>query len=397
MLGGGSAVLRKSLIVAEVSLSLLLVSAGLFLKTLNNLRGLNPGFEVRNLLSFTVEPTMSRYNRRSAIEYYRRLEARLQTLAGVESTAFAVVAVLQNDEWDRWVTVEGYTPKRGERPDPHVQYCSPGFFETLKIPVLLGRDFTSRDIDGAPQVGIVNQKFVRRYFGTANPIGRHLGRGIDPGTKMDIEIVGVVGDTKYEDMRQDIPEELYTPWQQADFVNGMTVYVRARGNPLAVFNPLRGAVRAVDAGVPMYDLRTLDDQIELSLITERLLAILSTVFGLLASLLAAVGLYAVMAFTVSSRTREIGIRMALGADPVSVVWMVVSEVLLLAGTGAAIGLFLAWMATRLIASQLFGVEADDMLTMIFATMGIAVIAITAGYLPARRATAIDPMTALRWE
>jgi predicted permease len=289
------------------------------------------------------------------------------------------------------------SPKQGEMPDPHMQYCTPAFFKTLKIPVLLGRDFMAKDVGGAPKVGIVNQKFAKRYFGSASPVGRHVGMGIDPGTKMDIEIVGVAGDTKYESMREEIPYELYIPYTQTDFVDGMTVYVRAQGEPTGIFNMLRPTVRDVDAGVPMYDLRTLDDQIEISLLTERLLATLSSVFGCLATLLAALGLYGVMAFMVARRTREIGIRMALGADSGSVVWMVMREVLALAAIGVAIGLGAAWAATRFIETQLFGIQPTDLLTMALAALGIGLVAGLAGYVPARRATGIDPMRALRWE
>ncbi len=395
---GGSAGLRKGLVVAQVSLSLLLlIAAGLFLQSLRNLKTLNPGFEVRNLLAFNVDPTMSRYDRAFTSDYFRRLRERLSALPGVESHTFAVIPVLEDNEWDNWITIEGYTAKPDERPDPHMQYCSPGFFQTLKIPVLLGRDFNDRDIAGAPKVGIVNQKFVKRYFGGASPLGRHVGMGIDPGTKTDIQIVGVVGDTKYESMREEIPYELYIPSEQKGFADGGTVYVRAQGDPALVFNSLRTAVRAVDAAVPMYDLRTLDDQMEISLLTERLLATLSSVFGCLATLLATLGLYGVMAFMVARRTREIGIRMALGAGQGSVLWMVLRETLTLAGLGVAIGLTGAYAATRLIQAQLFGVAATDLLTVAAASLGIAAVTALAGYIPARRATGIDPMSALRWE
>jgi len=395
---GGSAGLRMGLVVAQVSLSLLLlIGAGLFLQSLRNLKTLNPGFEVRNLLAFDVDPTLNRYDLNWSRDYYRRLRDSLNALPGVESHTFAVVPVLEDDEWDNWVTIEGYSAKQDERPDPHMQFCSPGFFQTLKIPVLLGRDFNDRDIAGAPKVGIVNQKFVQRYFGGADPLGRHIGMGIDPGTKTDIQIVGVVGDTKYESMRDEIPYEVYVPIQQQQFANGATVYVRAQGDPTHLFNTLRTAVKAVDAGVPMYSMRTVDDQLEISLLTERLLATLSSVFGCLATLLAALGLYGVMAFMVARRTREIGIRMALGARQSSVVWMVMRETLTLGGIGVALGLAGAYAITRLIQAQLFGVQPTDLLTMTAAALGIAAVTALAGYIPARRATWIDPMRALRWE
>jgi predicted permease len=393
---GSSARLRNGLVVAQVSLSLLLlIGTGLFLQSLRNLKTLSPGFEVAGLLAFDVDPTMNRYDPAWTVDYFRRLDETLNALPGVESHTFAVVPVLEDDEWDNWVTIEGYSAKQDERPDPHVQYCSPGFFKTLKIPVLLGRDFSPRDEAGAPKVGIVNQKFVKRYFGGAAPVGRHIGMGIDPGTKLDIQIVGVVGDTKYENMRAEIPYELYIPSAQKNFSDGGTVYVRVKGEPTRLFNTVRAAVRAVDASVPIYDMRTLERQVEISLLTERMLATLSSVFGCLATLLAALGLYGVMAFMVARRTREIGIRMALGARQGSVVWMVLRETLTLAGAGVAIGLTGAYAVTRLIQAQLFGVEPTDWLTMAAASLGIAAIATLAGYVPARRATGIDPMSALR--
>jgi predicted permease len=395
---GGSARLRKSLVVVQVSLSLLLlIGAGLFVQSLRNLKTLNPGFDIENVLAFDVNPTLSRYDTKWTTDYYRRLYQTLSTLPGIESHTFAVVPVLENNEWDNWVTIEGYSPKPDERPDPHMQFCSPGFFETLRIPVLLGRDFDERDDAGAPKVGIVNQKFVTRYFGDANPLGRHIGMGIDPGTKTDIQIVGVVGDTKYESMRDEIPYELYIPTAQQQGANGGTVYVRAQADPTRLFNAVRVATQSVDAGVPTYDMRTLDHQMEVSLLTERLLASLSTVFGCIATLLAALGLYGVMAFMVARRTREIGIRMALGAGQDSVVWMVVRETLTLAGIGMAIGLAGASALTRLVQAQLFGIQPTDLLTMAAASLGIGAVTVLAGYIPARRATAIDPMQALRWE
>jgi predicted permease len=393
---GGSAGLRKGLVVAQVSLSLLLlVGAGLFLQSLRNLKALNPGFDVQNLLAFDVDPTLNRGDKSWIDGYYRRLRDRLTGIPGVQSHSFAVVPVLENNEWDNWITIEGYSAKPDERPDPHMQYCYPGFFKTLKIPVLLGRDFNDRDIAGAPKVGIVNQKFVKRYLNGANPIGRHLGMGIDPGTKTDIQIVGVVADTKYESMREEIPEELYIPSEQKNFANGGTVYIRSAADPTQLFNVLRTEVRAVDPTVPFYDLRTISGQVEISLLTERLLASLSIVFGCLATLLAAVGLYGVMAFMVARRTREIGIRMALGAAHRTVVWMVLRETLQLAALGVAFGLAGAYAVTRLIQAQLFGVQPNDLLTMSAASLGIAAVTALAGYLPARRATRIDPMVALR--
>ena len=399
VVGGASGGLRKSLVVAQVALSLLLlVSAGLFLQSLNNLKELQPGFQARNLVAVRVEPTLSRgYNLAWTRQYLRQLTEHLEALPGVQSVALAVIPVVEGWEWDNSVTIEGYTPKQGEEPDPHMQFCSPRFFETLKIPILGGRDFTVKDVFGAPKVAIVNQKFAKRYFGDRSPLGRHVGFGMDPGTKTDMEIVGVVGDTKYEDMREEVPYELYVPYAQQDWADSMTVYIRTGAPPLGMFATLRRGIREVEANVPTYEMRTLDQAVENSLLTERMLATLSIAFGGLATLLAAVGLYGVMAFTVSRRTREIGIRMALGANGGSVIRLIMREVMLLAGVGLAIGLAAALFLTRLVEAQLFGVKPTDLVTLLLATLGIATVVALAGYLPARRATAIDPMHALRFE
>jgi len=398
VVGGAAVGLRKSLVVAQVSLSLLLlIGAGLFIQSLRNLRDLNPGFHTENLLTFAMDPTLNGYQPERSKQFYRQLTERMNALPGVKSAALAVVQILDGNEWDQTVTVEGYTTKLGESVGPHMQFISPRFFETMGIPVLLGRDFTIQDDKGAPMVAIVNEKFARRYFGGANAIGRHVGLGGNPGTKTDIEIVGVVKDTKYESLRDEIPHELYLPYRQMPFVVGMTAYLRTEADPENMFSLLRRTVREVDSNVPIYRMRTLEQQVDKSLMSERLLATLSAIFGCLATLLAAVGLYGVMAYMVARRTREIGIRMALGASGGSVVWLVMREVLLLAVVGLAIGLPAAGALTRLVETQLFGIQPADPLTMTVAAIGIASVATLAGYFPARRATGIDPMQALRWE
>jgi predicted permease len=396
VVGGTSVGLRKGLVVAQVALSLLLlVGAGLFVQSLKNLRGVNPGFRTESLVSFSVDPPLNGYKPERSRQFYRQLEERLTGLPGTRSAALCVIPVLSGDEWDSSIAVEGYTGREGVQ--PHMQFVSPGFFDTLGIPVLLGRDFSLRDDQGAPKVGIVNDRFAKHYFPGSSPIGRKVGMGGDPGTKLDIEIVGVVRDTKYEDMRQEAPYELYIPYRQTEFVTGMTAYVRTQGDPVNLFGILRQTVREVDANVPVFEMRTLEQQVDRSLVTERMLATLSTVFGLLATILAAVGLYGVMAYMVARRTREIGIRMALGAARGAVVWLVMREVLLLAGLGIAIGVPGAWLLSRFVETQLFGVKPADPVAMTLAALGIASVAILSGYLPARRATGIDPMRALRWE
>ena len=396
--GAGQAAWRKMLVCAQVSLSLLLLTgAGMFVGTLRNLRTASPGFEVTNLLSFAVDPTLNGYDKDRTKLFYRQLAEGLRSLPGVRSAALCVVTPLNFDEWDDSITIEGYTAKTGEDVSPYMNYVSPGFFETLKIPVFAGREFNDRDGAAAPKVAIVNEKFAKRYFGRTSPLGRHIGIGGDAGTKTDIEIVGVVRDMKYDTMRKDPPREVFLPYQQADFATQMTAFVRTDLPSDQMFAALRNAVKRQDANLPIFQMKTEEQQLDDVLAPERLAASLSTVFGFLAALLAALGLYGVMAFLVTRRTREIGVRMALGANRSNVVWIVLREVLLLVGVGIAIGLPAALAVCNLLRGQLYGMSPFDIPTISFATGGIILVAALSAYLPALRATRVDPLRALRYE
>ena len=244
---------------------------------------------------------------------------------------------------------------------------------------------------------IINEKFARRFFPGQNPIGRHLGFGTDPGTRTDMEIIGVVKDIKYTNLRDEIPVQAYAPYLGSHFATDMTVYLRTAVDPKQVMSSVRAKVRELDSTLPIYDVQTTEAQISDLLITERMIASLSTVFGFLATLLATIGLYGVMAYTVAQRRREIGLRMALGADPRKVIWMVMREVLLLVGIGVGVGVPASLALMRAVQSQLYGLTAHDPSTLALATAALALVACAAGYLPALRASRLDPMVALRYE
>jgi putative ABC transport system permease protein len=298
--------------------------------------------------------------------------------------------------------------KPGENMNPYCNAVSPGYFKTLGMPLIAGRDFDERDVkftapdpdrNGPPpmKVAIVSENFARHYFGEASPVGRHIGFGGDPGTSTPIEIIGVVKDSKYTGVRDEIPRQVFFAYQEMDGVGPATMYVRSAQDSTIAFSAARRAVRELDGNVPIYNLRTLARQIERSLLNERLVATLSSAFGVLATLLAVIGLYGVMAYTVSRRTREIGLRMALGAVSDDVVWLVMREVLVLVGAGVTLGLAAAWGLNRLIGNQLYGISPNDPVTIVVAALGLTLVALLAGYIPARRATRVNPVHALRYE
>ena len=408
--GSGGVRMRKGLVVAQVTISvLLLISAGLFIRSLRALRLLDLGLKTDNLIAFNVSPTLSGYTPLQTKQFNRQLVERVSALPGVNGMAFAQIGLLEGNQWDSSMSVEGYDPKPGENMNPYCNAVSPEYFKTMGIPLLAGRDFDHRDVRYEPppanaanmmpqyQVAIVNESYARHYFGNRSAIGRHIGFGINPGTKTPIEIIGVVKDAKYTGVRDEIPRTVYFAFLENDFAGSSVMYVRTSNRPDAAFGAIRQAARDLDASIPIFNLRTLDRQIDQSLLNDRLIATLSAAFGALATMLAVIGLYGVMAYTVARRTREIGVRMALGAVPGDVVWLVMREVLLLVGSGIALGLVAAWALGRLIASQLYGVTAGDPLTIAAAAGLLLVVALLAGYLPARRATRVNPVLALRYE
>jgi predicted permease len=294
------------------------------------------------------------------------------------------------------VRVEGYEPKEGEDMNPRFNSVAPGFFDTLRIPIVAGRDLRPTDVLGAPRVAVVNEVFARYFFKDESPIGRRFGVG-RRGQGHDVEIVGVVRDGKAASLREQTPRFVYVPYMQEESVGGLTFYVRSAVPPDAAAPRLRAAVRKVDPTLPVTELKTMAAQVGESLFVERMAASLSAAFGFLAAVLAAIGLYGVTSSAVTARTREIGLRVALGADRRSVLLLVLRDVALLAGVGVAIGLPGGYGLGRLVESQLFGLTARDPLTYAVATVALLATALLAGLVPAARAARVDPMTALRHE
>ena len=405
---GGNVRARKVLVAVQVALSLLLlIGAGLFMRTLANLRNLGPGFPVERLIGFDLDPSLNGYTPQRSKIFYQRLTDDIGAIPGVKSVALAAQRILEDNEWDSSMTVEGYQAKAGQQPEPFMNDISPNYFATLGVPILAGREFTIKDTaevkhfpepDGwVPTTVMINESFAKKYFAGRNPLGLHLGYGSDPGTKADMEVIGIVKDIKYTNLRDKIPAQAYLPYLAEHLVAGMTVYVRSNFDPQQLMPIIRKKVRALDANVPVYALRTTEEQIDLSLRNERLIASLSSVFGLLATLLAVIGLYGVMAYAVARRTREIGIRMALGAIQGNVIWMVMKDVFIVIAVGVCVALPAAIALSTVVRSQLYGLAPDDPLTLALSTLVLVSVASLAGFIPALRASRVDPTRALRYE
>jgi predicted permease len=393
--GGGHVRLRKVLVVSQVALSLLmLIAAALFTRSLHNLKNVDLGFRRERLLSFSMDPSLAGYPAERIRRFAGEVQARVAATPRVQAAAVGVVSVIAGDQTMRSILIEGHQPKEDENMNPWFDTVSPGYFQTMGIALLAGRDFTVRDRIGAPRVAVVNHVFADYYF-KKNPIGRRFGIGRGP--KADIEIVGVVRGARYSKVDEQIPREVYLAFAQDQNPSSLVVYARTTDNPKAVFAALRREVNGLDSALPIASLRTMEDQIDESLSAQRAMASLSVFFGILATLLAAIGLYGVMAYTVSRRTREIGIRLALGAGRASLLKMVLREVALLTVAGVVIAIPVALAVTRLVRSELYGIVPNDPVSIASAALVLTSVALLAGYIPAERATRVDPLTALRYE
>ncbi len=395
--GGAQARIRMALVGAQVALSLvLLVGAGLFARSLYNLREVNPGFNVDRLMSFQVDASLNGYTQPRMKQLFERLEDSLAASPGVRAVTAAEIAPISGNDAVSTINVEGYQTKPDEDMNVAENWVAPGYFSAMGTALVAGREFTRADGSGAPRVTIINETMAKYFFGHDNPIGRHVSnRGRT--SKPDVEIVGVVRDGKYDSLRKNVVRTAYFPLAQDDGVQEVTFFVRAAGKPEALSGMLRGAVARLDPNLPVFNEESVETQIDESIYVDRMIAALSVFFGGLATLLAAIGLYGVMAYNVTRRTREIGVRMALGAERGHVLWLVMKEVALLAGLGIAVALPVSYGAGRIVNAQLYGVAPADFAVLAGGAVFLAIVAAIAGYVPAWRATRVDPLVALRYE
>ncbi|HLK62218.1 MAG TPA: ABC transporter permease [Bryobacteraceae bacterium] len=388
--------LAPLLVTMQISIALLLlIGAGLFVRTLRNLERVDTGFQGSGVLVASADAARQGYRGARAAAFYEELQQQVEHLRGISAASYSMITPLAGGGNSQDILVNG---RKVSEQQIHFNSISRRYFETLSTPVLLGREFTMRDTAAAPRVAVVNQAFARRYM-RGNPLGQSLSVSSYPRT-LEFEVVGVVADTTYETLRQAAPPTVYCPMVQREGTGtggfAATFVARVNGSLAPAERALRATIQRMLPGEPV-EVHALSEQVERALVRERLMATLAAGFGVLGLTLAAVGLYGLLTYTVARRTNEIGIRLALGAMRGQVLWMVIRHVLALLGVGIAIGLPVAWSASGLISSMLFGVRGRDLLTIGAATSMLAAIALIAGFLPAWRASRVDPTVALRYE
>jgi predicted permease len=389
---------RKYLVAGQVAFTLLLLTGGaLFSRTLWNLRKENLGLSTENLITFSVSPQLSGYDDARTVALIDQLRERLSGLPGVLGVGSSQIPLLTGSEMSGNITVEGRRLQEREDWNVHYDAVSPNYFSTMRVPLLSGREFNAGDTATNTKVAVINETMAREFFPKTNPIGVHFALGAGDNIKPDVEIVGVVKDAKESNVRDAVQPYFYRPYSQFGKLFGMSFYVRSQQDPLLMANTLRETVRGADANLPVYELKTVQRVVDEDLFAERVIAGLTGMFGGLAALLAALGIYGVLAYLVVQRTREIGIRVALGAAAGHVRGLVFKEVGWMVLAGALVGLPLAYGFARLSESLLYGVRAGDVPIYVASLGIICLVALVACYIPSRRATRIDPIVALRYE
>ena len=396
--GGGTksaARFRRSLVTAQIALATaLLIFAGLFLKSLVNVTKVDLGIQINQLVTFRIAPLRVGYDSTQAMLLYQRVEDELAAIPGVDAVSSARVELLAGNNWGTGVDVQGFQSGPDVDNGSSFNQIGSGYFAALGVRPIAGREFTLADRRGAPQVAIVNQRFTRKFNLGADAVGKYMSTsGPD---SMVIQIVGVVADIKYSDVKDTVPAVFYQPWRQETRVSFMSFYVRS-ARPDALVRTIPGLIQRIDAGLPIEDLKTMPQQVRENIFLDRMISILSSAFAVLATLLASIGLYGVLAYSVAQRTREIGVRMALGADTVRVRLMIMRQVSMMMLVGVAIGLVGALGLGRAGRSILYGLQEHDPVVLGLSIVMLGLVALGAGYVPARRASEVDPVQALRYE
>ena len=385
---------RTTLATAQIALSMtLLACAGLFTKSLLNISRVDLGIKVDNVVTFGISPELNAYKSERSRQLFARLEDELAALPGVSGVTTALVPLLAGNNWGTDVQVEGFPS--GPDVDNNSRYneVGAGYFRTMGVPLIAGREFTRADILGSPKVAIVNEAFAKKFNLGRNAVGKRMGDG-RTGAPLDIEIIGLVQNAKYSEVKREVPPLFFRPYLQDDSVGSLTFYVRTNVDPASFLVNLPKAVAKLDANLPVENLRTLAHQVQNNVFMDRLMTTLSAAFAVLATLLAAVGLYGVLAYTVTQRTREIGLRMALGAAPTRVRVMVLRQVAVMTAIGGVIGLTVAVVASRGAQSLLYQLQGSDPLVLAGSAIVLTLVALGAGLIPAHRASRLDPMRAL---
>ena len=393
----GAARFRSGLVTAQLALSMtLLASAGLFIKSLVNVSRVDLGIRTESVVTFAISPELNGYEAERSLAFFERTEEELAAIPGVVSVSAALVPVLAGSSWGSSVRVEGFQSGPDVDASSRFNEVGPNYFSTLGMPLLAGREFSVSDGAGAPKVAIVNEAFTRKFgLDSRNAVGRFMASG--RGDELDTQIVGVVQDARYADVKQEVPPVFFRPYRQDEGLGSINFYVRTSlelNQILAAIPPLMGRL---DPNLPVQELKTLERQVQENIMLDRLISTLSVAFAVLATLLATVGLYGVLAYTVTQRTREIGLRMALGAGGGQVKWMVLKQVARMTLIGGTIGIVAASFLGRAAESILFGIEGSDPFVFVAVAVLLAGVALGAGYIPAQRASKIDPMEALRYE
>jgi len=393
--GRGAARFRTSLVTAQMALSMaLLISAGLFIKSLRNVSRVDLGIKIDNMVTFNISPSLSGYDTTRAKALYARYEEELSSMPGVTGVTASLVPILSGDNWGNGVSVEGFKKLPDADDESRFNAVGAGYFKTFGVPLLAGRDFTTSDASGAPRVAIVNEAFAKKFNLGAQVVGKHMSIGND---SLNIEIVALAKDSKYSSVKDKIPPVFVLPYRQMGRVSSLVYYVRSSLPTDQVVRGIRDVSRRIDPNLPIEDLKTMPQQVRENVFLDRMITTMSASFAALATLLAAIGLYGVLAYSVAQRTREIGVRMALGADAARVQRMVLRQVGLMTLVGGVIGIAAAVGLGKGAQSLLYQLQGYDPVVFATAAALLVLVALGAGYLPALRASRIDPMTALRYE